>query len=235
MSPSTAARAPNLSAALPSALPRPPCLPQGTHELLQPFKPLLKFALVKSVIFLSYWQGLGIAIATGAGAVDTGAPRRGGAAGHCCSRPQRGPSAAAGRPLGCRLLPLNLSLPLCSPLPNHHLPPRPAAEAGTNLQNWLLCVEMLPAAVFMLFAFPWAEYVVAGGNIRGGNITHAISIRESRGGRRSRAAPCGGCFGRACRHVRRAAAALCRCRARPPPADRPPGLHQPGLLPQATW
>lgn len=45
----------------------------GTHELLAPFKPLLKFALVKAVIFLSYWQGLFIAIATGAGAIPTGA------------------------------------------------------------------------------------------------------------------------------------------------------------------
>lgn len=44
----------------------------GTHELLAPFKPLLKFALVKAVIFLSYWQGLFISIATGAGAIDTG-------------------------------------------------------------------------------------------------------------------------------------------------------------------
>ncbi len=52
-----------------------------------------------------------------------------------------------------------------------------AAEDGVNLQSWLLCVEMLPAAIFMLFAFPWKEYVVAGGNISGGNITHAISIR----------------------------------------------------------
>lgn len=95
----------------------------GTHELLAPFKPLLKFALVKAVIFLSYWQGLFIAIATGAGAI-------------------------------------------------------PTAEDGTNLQNWLLCVEMLPSAIFMIFAFPWSEYVVAGGNIRGGNITHAISIRD---------------------------------------------------------
>jgi len=28
----------------------------GTHELLVPFRPLLKFALVKSVIFLTFWQ-----------------------------------------------------------------------------------------------------------------------------------------------------------------------------------
>lgn len=60
-----------------------------------------------------------------------------------------------------------------------------AAEDGTNLQSWLLCVEMLPSAIFMIFAFPWSEYVVAGGNIRGGNITHAISIRCA-----SACAPC---------------------------------------------
>lgn len=52
-----------------------PSVLQGTHELLAPFKPLLKFALVKAVIFLSYWQGLFISIATGAGAIPTSAWR----------------------------------------------------------------------------------------------------------------------------------------------------------------
>jgi Organic solute transporter Ostalpha len=28
----------------------------GTHELLAPFNPLIKFILVKSVIFLTFWQ-----------------------------------------------------------------------------------------------------------------------------------------------------------------------------------
>ena len=28
----------------------------GTHELLAPFNPLLKFAVVKSVVFLTFWQ-----------------------------------------------------------------------------------------------------------------------------------------------------------------------------------
>jgi hypothetical protein len=28
----------------------------GTHELLRPFRPLLKFVLVKSVVFMTYWQ-----------------------------------------------------------------------------------------------------------------------------------------------------------------------------------
>lgn len=29
---------------------------RGTHELLQPYKPLLKFVLIKSVVFLTFWQ-----------------------------------------------------------------------------------------------------------------------------------------------------------------------------------
>ena len=28
----------------------------GTHDLLAPYNPLLKFALVKSVVFLTFWQ-----------------------------------------------------------------------------------------------------------------------------------------------------------------------------------
>lgn len=28
----------------------------GTHELLAPFNPLLKFAMVKMVVFLTFWQ-----------------------------------------------------------------------------------------------------------------------------------------------------------------------------------
>lgn len=95
----------------------------GTHELLRPFRPLLKFVLVKSVVFMTYWQGLLISILQGAGVVDS-------------------------------------------------------PEEGSNIQNWLLCVEMLPAAVFMLFAFPHTEYKVAGGELSGGNALHALSIRD---------------------------------------------------------
>lgn len=29
---------------------------RGTHELLQPYKPLLKFVLIKAVVFLTFWQ-----------------------------------------------------------------------------------------------------------------------------------------------------------------------------------
>eukprot|EP00887_Chlorella_sp_A99_P002524 scaffold6.g2524.t1 len=75
----------------------------GTHELLAPFKPLLKFVLIKSVIFLTYWQSFFIGIGVGAGAVANPAD-------------------------------------------------------ATNIQNWLICIE--------------------GGSLRGGNVRHAISIRD---------------------------------------------------------
>jgi hypothetical protein len=101
----------------------------GTHELLEPFKPLLKFVLVKSVIFLTFWQGLFISIAVGTGAV-------------------------------------------------------PSASEGNNIQNFLICVEMLPAAICIIFAFPWRDF--ADGNGAGGAaaglapdaVTHAMSLRD---------------------------------------------------------
>lgn len=34
----------------------------ATRDLLTPFEPVLKFCTVKSVIFLSFWQGVGLAI-----------------------------------------------------------------------------------------------------------------------------------------------------------------------------
>lgn len=37
-------------------------------------------------------------------------------------------------------------------------------EDQKNLQNFLICVEMLPAAIGMLFAFPYHEYKAEGTN-----------------------------------------------------------------------
>jgi len=34
----------------------------ATRDLLTPFEPVLKFCTIKSVIFLSFWQGVGLAI-----------------------------------------------------------------------------------------------------------------------------------------------------------------------------
>ena len=101
----------------------------GTHELLEPFRPLLKFVLVKSVIFLTFWQGLFISIAVGTGAV-------------------------------------------------------PSAGEGNNIQNFLICVEMLPAAICIIFAFPWKDFADGGGATGGVTglapdaVTHAMSLRD---------------------------------------------------------
>jgi len=95
----------------------------GTHELLVPFKPLLKFVLVKSVIFLTFWQGLFVAICVGTGLV-------------------------------------------------------PSASDGNNVQNFLICVEMLPAAICMLFAFPWSDFVHGSGGLAPDAVGHAMSLRD---------------------------------------------------------
>eukprot|EP00730_Choanoeca_flexa_P014192 TRINITY_DN6114_c0_g1_i2.p1 TRINITY_DN6114_c0_g1~~TRINITY_DN6114_c0_g1_i2.p1 ORF type:complete len:395 (+),score=80.70 TRINITY_DN6114_c0_g1_i2:179-1363(+) len=40
---------------------------KATADLLKPHKPVLKFLIVKSVIFLAFWQGMGLSIAEGLG------------------------------------------------------------------------------------------------------------------------------------------------------------------------
>eukprot|EP00803_Ostreobium_quekettii_P004247 evm.model.scf_428.9 EVM.evm.TU.scf_428.9 scf_428:72365-78738(+) len=95
---------------------------QGTEELLAPFHPLMKFALIKAVIFFTFWQGLFISI------VHSG---------------------------GC-------------------------AQNATNLQNFLISVEMMGAAFLMWFAFPYSDYKITGARtgLGRGNIGHAISIQD---------------------------------------------------------
>lgn len=82
---------------------------RGTADLLAPFNPVLKFVLVKAVVFATFWQGLAISIAVAAGG-------------------------------------------LASP------------RAGQNLQNFIICLEMLPASLGMLVAFPAAEFGPPGGS-----------------------------------------------------------------------
>ena len=98
----------------------------GTHDLLAPHSPVLKFLAVKAIVFATFWQGVAISIALAAGG-------------------------------------------LASP------------DDGKALQDLLLCVEMLPAAVAMAAAFPAKEYHTGGGPSAGldaAAVTHAISIRD---------------------------------------------------------
>jgi Organic solute transporter Ostalpha len=43
----------------------------ATRSLLTPYAPILKFCTIKSVIFLSFWQGVGLAILEKAGVIST--------------------------------------------------------------------------------------------------------------------------------------------------------------------
>lgn len=37
-----------------------------------------------------------------------------------------------------------------------------STEDGKNLQNFLITLEMLPASIFMLYAFPYTDYKASG-------------------------------------------------------------------------
>ena len=43
----------------------------GASELLQPFNPLLKFVIVKTVVFLTFWQGIVISMVNSWGKIKT--------------------------------------------------------------------------------------------------------------------------------------------------------------------
>ncbi|GMP63545.1 hypothetical protein CsSME_00025184 [Camellia sinensis var. sinensis] len=96
------------------------------RDLLQPFNPVPKFIIIKSVVFLTYWQGVLVFLAAKSGFIrDT--------------------------------------------------------EEAAEFQNFIICVEMLIAAVGHLYAFPYKEY--AGANIgvsRGftASLAHALKLND---------------------------------------------------------
>ncbi|XWS42270.1 hypothetical protein CRYUN_Cryun16bG0000600 [Craigia yunnanensis] len=95
-------------------------------DLLQPFNPVPKFIIIKSVVFLTYWQGVLVFLAAKSGFIKD-------------------------------------------------------AEEAAQFQNFIICAEMLIAAVGHLYAFPYKEY--AGANIgvsRGltGSLAHALKLND---------------------------------------------------------
>ncbi|KAL1833364.1 hypothetical protein DCAR_0103455 [Daucus carota subsp. sativus] len=96
------------------------------RDLLQPFNPVPKFIIIKSVVFLTYWQGVIVFLAARTGYIkDT--------------------------------------------------------EEAAEFQNFILCVEMLLAAMGHYFAFPYKEY--AGANIGSSrnfkeSLAHALMIND---------------------------------------------------------
>lgn len=96
------------------------------RDLLQPFNPVPKFIIIKSVVFLTYWQGVMVFLAAKSGLIKD-------------------------------------------------------AEEAAEIQNCIVCVEMLVAAVGHLYAFPYKEY--AGANIgpnRGlaASLAHALKLND---------------------------------------------------------
>lgn len=96
------------------------------RDLLRPFNPVPKFILIKSVVFLTYWQGVMVFLAAKSGFIKN-------------------------------------------------------AEEAAEFQNFIVCVEMLIAAVGHLYAFPYKEY--AGANIGisrdlTGSLSHALKFND---------------------------------------------------------
>uniref|UniRef100_UPI00398F7DDC transmembrane protein 184A n=1 Tax=Pristiophorus japonicus TaxID=55135 RepID=UPI00398F7DDC len=86
----------------------------ATSELLSPFDPVLKFLTVKSVIFLSFWQGMLLAI-----------------------------------------------LEKCGVIPEVQIIDGHEVRAGTvaaGHQNFIICIEMLFAAIALRYAYPSQVY-----------------------------------------------------------------------------
>ncbi|KAF9669783.1 hypothetical protein SADUNF_Sadunf13G0000300 [Salix dunnii] len=95
-------------------------------DLLQPFNPVPKFIIIKSVVFLTYWQGVLVFLAAKSGFIKD-------------------------------------------------------AEEAAQFQDFIICVEMLIAAVGHLYAFPYKEY--AGANIVGScdltsSLAHALKLND---------------------------------------------------------
>ncbi|XP_078444609.1 uncharacterized protein LOC144713792 [Wolffia australiana] len=96
------------------------------RDLLRPFNPVPKFLLIKSVIFLTYWQGVLVFLTAKSGLID-------------------------------------------------------GAEEAADMQNLILCVEMLAAAVGHLYAFPYKEYAGANVGASAGftaSLAHALMFND---------------------------------------------------------
>lgn len=96
------------------------------RDMLQPFNPVPKFIIIKSVVFLTYWQGVLVFLAAKYNFIKN-------------------------------------------------------AEEAAEFQNFIICVEMLIAAVGHLYAFPYREY--AGANVGASHgftasLAHALKLND---------------------------------------------------------
>ncbi|XP_034249473.1 transmembrane protein 184B isoform X2 [Thrips palmi] len=99
----------------------------ATRDLLTPFEPVLKFCTVKSVIFLSFWQGVLLAVLEKAEVIS----------------------------------------PIIAGEGQHTT----AGTVSAGYQNFLICLEMLVAAVALRYAFPYHIYAGCISDGRGRSVT----------------------------------------------------------------
>ncbi|KAI5637113.1 organic solute transporter ostalpha domain-containing protein [Phthorimaea operculella] len=156
----------------------------ATREMLKPFDPVLKFFTVKSVIFLSFWQGVALAIMEKGGVIspitysngDT-TPAGTVSAGYqnfliCIEmlaaaialryafpatvyRAHRDPH----RSVTMQSISSSLKVSrICCPTFLLLVSFNPAGTASAGYQNFLICIEMLAAAIALRYAFPATVY-----------------------------------------------------------------------------
>ena len=117
----------------------------ATRELLRPFDPVLKFFSIKSIIFMSFWQGVLLAL----------------------------------------LEKLGYILPMCDE--NGDTLPLDAGTISAGYQNFLICIEMLLAAIALRYAFPISVYLnegvingSAGRSVTMQSISSSLKVKKSR-------------------------------------------------------
>ena len=122
----------------------------ATRELLRPFDPVLKFFSIKSIIFMSFWQGVLLALLEKMGYI----------------------------------------LPMCDV--NGNLRTLDAGTISAGYQNFLVCIEMLLAAIALRYAFPISVYLnegvingSAGRSVTMQSISSSLKVSGAREARRA--------------------------------------------------
>lgn len=108
----------------------------ATKELLQSYSPVLKFLTVKSIIFLTFWQGVLLAILEKALVIS----------------------------------------PVYNDSGETHLG---AGTVAAGYQNFLICIEMLLAAIALRFAYPYSLYAQGPAGISQGRTVSLQSISSN--------------------------------------------------------
>eukprot|EP01147_Barroeca_monosierra_P008661 gene8662-1056_t len=106
----------------------------ATKEHLRPHKPIMKFLIVKSVIFLAFWQGVGLAIAEATGLLDDNSVSR-------------------------LLYVLTASDTYYTSSECTLYSDVKPGQVASAYQSFIICIEMFFVSLLHLKAFSWAPFV----------------------------------------------------------------------------